>query len=113
MLCSFSVPVTLLHWQITIPFKNLQSSTKEEILLVCSIKKYKEKFLMLQSIGIIVITRETSAVIYTSRCSIDCKIKKFSLYLLVYCFGNNFNIGELTSTTSKERMTANIIFRWL
>ena len=35
---------------------------------------------------------------------------KFFLYLFVYFFGNNYNIGELTSATSKERMTTNIIF---
>jgi len=40
----------------------------------------------------------------------DCKIKKFSLYLFLYFFCNNFNIGELTSATSKERMTMNTIF---
>ena len=35
----------------------------------------------------------------------DCKITNFSLYLLVF-FGNNYNIGEFISTTSK---TTNII----
>ena len=40
---------------------------------------------------------------------IDCKIYKFFL-TLVYFFGNDYNIGELTSATSKERMTTNIIF---
>ena len=64
-----------------------------------------EKFAILQSIGIIVIkSRETTAVIYT------CRYSSGQLYLLVYNFGNNYNIGELTSTTSKERMTTNIIF---
>ena len=32
---------------------------------------------------------------------IDCKIT---------FFGNKYNIGELTSATSRERMTTNIIF---
>ena len=41
---------------------------------------------------------------------IDCKITNFCLYLFVYFFDNNYNIGELTSATSKERMTTNIIF---
>ena len=44
---------------------------------------------------------------------IDCKIAKlhfFSFYLFVYFFGDNYNIGELTSVTSKEIMTMNIIF---
>ena len=42
---------------------------------------------------------------------IDCKIIKFSLHSLAYFFLNNdFNIGELTSATSKERMTTKIIF---
>ena len=41
---------------------------------------------------------------------IDCKITNFSLHLFVYFFDNNYNIGELTSATSKETMTMNIIF---
>ena len=41
---------------------------------------------------------------------IDCKITNFSLYLFIYSFCNNYNIGELTSAASKERMTTNIIF---
>ena len=38
---------------------------------------------------------------------INPKIANFSLYLFVYFFGNKYNIDELTSTTSKERMTMN------
>ena len=38
---------------------------------------------------------------------IECN---FSLYLFAHIFGNNYIIGELTSTASKERMTTNIIF---
>jgi len=42
---------------------------------------------------------------------IDCKITKFSLHLFVYLFLVTIIIfGELTSATSKERMTMNIIF---
>jgi len=41
---------------------------------------------------------------------IDCKIIIFSLHLFIYFFCNNYNIGEPTSATSKERMTTNIIF---
>ena len=41
---------------------------------------------------------------------IDCKITDFSSYLFVYFFGNYYNIGELISTASKERMTTNITF---
>jgi len=42
---------------------------------------------------------------------VDCKITKFSLTLVcLHIFGNNYNIGELTSATSKERMTMNIVF---
>jgi len=41
---------------------------------------------------------------------IDCKVTIFFLYLLVYFFGNNHNVGELKSATSKERMITNIIF---
>ena len=37
-------------------------------------------------------------------------IPKFSLHLFVYFLSNNYNIGELTNATSKERMTKNIIF---
>jgi len=37
---------------------------------------------------------------------IDCKITKFFLHF----FCNNYDIGELTSATSKEIMTTNIIF---
>ena len=40
---------------------------------------------------------------------IYCKITNFSLHLFVYFFGNNHNIGKLTSATSKK-MTTNIIF---
>jgi len=40
----------------------------------------------------------------------DYKITKFSLHLFIYFFGNNYNIGELTSATLKERMSTNIIF---
>jgi len=78
--------------------------------------------------------RETRAVIYTCRYSrgqfngvddcpcfstfsimtlipIDCKITNFSLYFIVYLFLVTIIIfGELTSATSKERMTTNIIF---
>jgi len=41
---------------------------------------------------------------------IDCKITIFSLHLFVYFFCSNYNVGELTNATSKERMTTNIIF---
>ena len=41
---------------------------------------------------------------------IDCKIMNFFLCLFVIFFGNNYNIGELTSVSSKVRMTMNIIF---
>ena len=34
----------------------------------------------------------------------------FFLYLFVIFFGNNYDIGELTSAVSKERITTNIIF---
>jgi len=42
---------------------------------------------------------------------IDCEITNFFLYLFFfYFFGNDYNIGELTSATSKERITTNIFF---
>ena len=34
---------------------------------------------------------------------IDCKITIFSLHLFVYFFCKNYNIGKLTSATSKEK----------
>ena len=44
--------------------------------------------------------------------SIDFKITNFSLYLLVYLFGNNFyNIGELTNTTFKRKNDHKYYFR--
>jgi len=50
------------------------------------------------------------SLLFITMIPIDCKITNFSLYLFVYFFGNNYSIGELTSTTLKERMTMNIIF---
>ena len=42
---------------------------------------------------------------------IDCKITNFSLHLFVYFFLVTIIIfGELTSATSEERITMNIIF---
>jgi len=41
---------------------------------------------------------------------IDCKITIFFLTLVCLLFCNNYNIDELTSATSKERMTTNTIF---
>ena len=45
------------------------------------------------------------SLLFITMIPIDCKI--ILVYLL---FSNNYNIGELTSTTSKETMTTNIIF---
>jgi len=50
------------------------------------------------------------SIIFITTIPIDCKITNFSLYLFVYFFGNNYNIGEFISATSKERMITNIIF---
>ena len=41
---------------------------------------------------------------------IDFKITNFSLHLFVYFFSTIIIFGELTSSTSKERMTTNLIF---
>ena len=41
------------------------------------------------------------SLLFITMIPIDCKITDFSLYLF-YLFGNNYNIGELTSATSKE-----------
>jgi len=50
------------------------------------------------------------SLLFNAMIPIDCKItNNFSLHLFVYFFGKNYNIGELTSATSKERMTKNII----
>jgi len=50
------------------------------------------------------------SLLFITMIPIDCKITNFSLHLFVYFFGNNYNIGEPTSATLKERMTMNIIF---
>jgi len=50
------------------------------------------------------------SLLFIAMIPIDCKITKSSLQLFVYFFCNNYNIGELTGTTSKERMTTNNIF---
>jgi len=46
-------------------------------------------------------------LLFIAMIPIDCKITNFSLHLF---FCNNCNIGQLTSATSKERITTNIIF---
>ena len=45
-------------------------------------------------------------------CSTMIPIVKLQTFLILVCslFGNNYNISELTSATSKEKMTMNIIF---
>ena len=52
------------------------------------------------------------SLLFVAMIPIDCKIINSSLYLFIYSFVQiNYNIGELTSTTSKETMTTNnIIF---
>ena len=50
------------------------------------------------------------SLLFVAMILIDCKITNFSLHLFVYFFGNNYYISELTSATSKERITTNIIF---
>ena len=51
------------------------------------------------------------SLLFITMIPIDCKITN-SPYtcLFVYFFGYNYNIGEFIGTTSKERMTMNIIF---
>ena len=51
-----------------------------------------------------------TALVFITMIPIDCKITKFPYTCLFIFFGNNYNIGELMSTTSKERMTRVIIF---
>ena len=43
---------------------------------------------------------------FSTMIPIDCKITIFFLYLFVYFFCNNYNIGELTSAISKETQIA-------
>ena len=50
------------------------------------------------------------SLIFIAMIPIDCKITFFSYICLFTFFGNNCNIGELKSATSRERMTTNIIF---
>ena len=50
------------------------------------------------------------SLLFITTIPIDCKIINFSHTCLFTFFGNNYNIGELTSTTSKKRMITNIIF---
>ena len=45
-------------------------------------------------------------LLFITMISIDFKI---SFNLFVYFFGINYNVGEPTSATSKERMATNII----
>ena len=49
------------------------------------------------------------SLLYIAMILIDSEITDFSL-IVCLLFGKNYNIGELTSATSKERMTTNIIF---
>jgi len=51
------------------------------------------------------------SLLFIAMIPIDCKIKIFSLHLFVYFFLVTIIIfGELTSATSEERITMNIIF---
>ena len=50
------------------------------------------------------------SLLFVAMIPINSKTTKFSLHLFVYFFCNNYNIGELTSATSIERITTNIIF---
>ena len=51
------------------------------------------------------------SLLFIAMILIDRKITIFFLHLFVTFFGNNYNIGELTSATSTERMT--ILFSWM
>jgi len=52
---------------------------------------------------------DLASLLFIAMIPIDFKITIFSLHLFVYFFCNNYNI-ELTSATSNERMTTDIIF---
>ena len=47
------------------------------------------------------------SLLFIAMIPVDCKI---TLHLFVYFFCNNYNMYELTSTTSRDRITTNIIF---
>ena len=50
------------------------------------------------------------SLLFIAMIPIDCKVTNFSLHLFVYFFSTIIIFGKLISATSKERMTANIIF---
>jgi len=50
------------------------------------------------------------SLLFIAMIPIESKITNFSLHLFVYFFVTIIIFGELTSTTSKERITMNIIF---
>jgi len=50
------------------------------------------------------------SLLFIAMIPIDFKITNFSSHLFVYFFVTVIIPGELTSTTSNERMTINIIF---
>ena len=43
------------------------------------------------------------SLLFIAMIPIDCKITNFCLHLYITIFGNNYNIGELTSATSKKK----------
>ena len=54
------------------------------------------------------------SLLFIATIPIDFKITKFSLHLFVYFFCNNYNnfdeLASVTSATSNERITTDIIF---
>jgi len=50
------------------------------------------------------------SLLFIAMIPIDFKITNFSLHLFVYFFITIIIFGELTSTTSNERITKNVIF---
>ena len=50
------------------------------------------------------------SLLFIAMIPMDCKLQIFPYTCLLTFFSNDFNIGELTSATSKERVTTNIIF---
>ena len=49
------------------------------------------------------------SLLFITTIPIDLKLQIFAYTSLFTFFGNNYNIGELTNATSKERMTTNFI----
>jgi len=64
---------------------------------------------MIQSILEITVSLNIALCVEAGFCQIQSQLQIFPYNCLFTFFGNNYNIGELKSATSKERMTTIII----